>query len=98
MPDKSLFQFEFVAHLGHQAREAIRRGKLPSLRANRTWVGTGVGAVCTICGRPVTKDHMAFEVELARNGPVPGLDKYHFHIPCFTTWEFERSKIDGTAI
>lgn len=44
------------------------------------------------CGRSLTKDELEFEIQFARDGGNPGLDKYHVHIRCFAAWEFERSK------
>jgi len=69
-----------------KAQAAILAGKLPSRRPDRVWGGPGVGATCTICNLPVTKD----EIEFARGSDFPGLDKYHIHIQCFAAWEFER--------
>jgi hypothetical protein len=63
------------ATLRAKAREAIRTGKLPDRRPDRTWGGPGVGAPCTICGEPVTKNHLEFEVQFAVDGGEPRLDK-----------------------
>ncbi len=76
-----------------QAREAIQSGKLPSRLPDRTWGGPGIGAPCQICGEPVTKDQMEFEIQFAHDGDAPGLDKFHVHIRCFAAWEFERTKL-----
>jgi hypothetical protein len=73
------------------AREVIRTGKLPNRRPDRTWGGPGVGASCTICGEPVTKDQLEFEIQFSRDGNNPGLDKFHLHIRCFAAWELERT-------
>ena len=35
-------------------------------------------------------ERMEFEIQFARDGDNPGLDKYHVHIRCFAAWEFER--------
>lgn len=83
--------------LRDQAREAMRIGKLPTQRPDRTWGGPGVGAPCRICDRPVARDQIELEVEFARDGPVPGLDKHHVHLRCFAAWEFEREKVEGGA-
>ncbi len=80
------------ARLREQARTAIESGKLPSHAPDRTWGGPGVGAPCSVCEKPVAKDQLEFEVQFARNGDNPGLDKYHVHIRCFAAWEFERNK------
>jgi hypothetical protein len=86
MPDEAL--------LRAKAREAVRAGKIPSRRPDRTWGGPGVGARCTICGEPVTKDQLEFQVEFARDGAEPSLDRFHIHVRCFAAWEFERER-DG---
>ena len=72
------------------ARDAMRRGKLPRRAPDRTWGGPGVGAPCQICERPVTDTEMEFEIQFARDGDNPGLDKFHVHLNCFAAWEFER--------
>jgi hypothetical protein len=76
--------------LREKAREVLEAGKLPNRRPDRTWGGPGVGAACTICDVPVTHAQMEFEIEFARDGDNPGLDKFHVHIRCFAAWEFER--------
>jgi len=80
------------ARLREQARVAIRSGKLPPRSPDRIWGGPGVGAGCLICERPVSKDELEFEIEFARDGDSPGLDKFHLHVRCFAAWELERSK------
>jgi hypothetical protein len=82
MPDEPM--------LRQKAREAVRTGKLPARHPDRTWGGPGVGAPCTICELPVTKDQMELEIQFAHDGAVPGLDKFHVHVRCFAAWEFER--------
>jgi hypothetical protein len=78
--------------LHEQAREAIQNGKLPARAPDRTWGGPGVGAECSVCGRPVTQDEIEFEIEFKCDGNSPGLDKFHVHSRCFAAWEFERNK------
>ena len=83
MPDKTI--------LREKAREAVRQGKLPARRPDRTYVGgPGVGASCAVCEKLVGKDVTEFEIQFARDGDNPGLDKFHVHIRCFAAWEFER--------
>jgi hypothetical protein len=38
--------------LREKAREAIRSGKLPGRRPDRTWAGPGLGVACAICALP----------------------------------------------
>jgi hypothetical protein len=82
MPDEKI--------LREKARTSIRDGKLPSRAPDRSWGGPGVGAPCAVCGQPVTKDEKELEIQFARDGDNPGLDKFHVHIRCFAAWEFER--------
>ena len=61
----------------------------------RTWGGADVGAPCSVCELPVarddvTRDELEFEIQFAHDGAVPGLDKVHLHVRCFTVWELER--------
>jgi hypothetical protein len=79
--------------LREKARAAIQTGKLPSRTPTRTWGGPGVNAPCEICGIAVTADQMEFEIQFARDGDNPGLDKFHVHIRCFAAWEFERRHV-----
>jgi len=83
--------------LRQKAREAIQQGRLPARRPDRTWGGPGIGALCSVCELPVTKEQLEFEIQFARNGIAPGLDKFHIHIRCFAAWEFERNKVGGTS-
>ena len=54
--------------LRERAREAIKGGKLPRQAPDRTWGGPGVGAACAVCERPVKKDELEFEIQLAHDG------------------------------
>jgi hypothetical protein len=83
------------AVLRAKAREAIRAGKLPSRRPDRTWGGSGVGVVCTVCDEAVTKDQLEMQVEFSHDGSSPGLDIFHIHVLCFAAWEFERHQDGG---
>jgi hypothetical protein len=76
--------------LREKARSVVQSGKLPRRRPDRTWGGPGVDALCTICELPVRSTEMEFEIQFARDGDNPGLDKFHVHIRCFAAWEFER--------
>ena len=82
MPDETV--------LRAKAREAIRAAKIPLRRPDRTWGGPGAGTLCTVCGAPVTKDQLEFELEFDRDRDNPGLDNFHVHIRCFAAWELER--------
>src|SRR4030095_4828484 len=83
--------------LREEARAAIHLGKLPWRQPDRLWGGHGVGIVCALCRRLVARDQFDVAVEFARNGPGPGLDKYHLHLRCFAAWEFEREQPRGSS-
>lgn len=78
--------------LRRKARAAVQNGKLPAREPGRTWGGPGVGAPCAVCELPIGRDEMEFEIQFARNGDNPGVDKYHVHARCFAAWEFERTE------
>ena len=88
MPDESV--------LREKAREAVRAGKLPTRKPDRTWGGPGAGEKCGVCGERVTKDQMEFEVQFQKDGPGSGFYVFNIHIRCFAAWEFER-RGDGAA-
>jgi hypothetical protein len=78
------------ALLQEKAREAIRRGALPRTRPDRRFGTPGSGETCAVCGVAVGRNVMEFEIEFNRHGVTPGLDRYHFHIRCYTAWEIAR--------
>ena len=80
--------------LRDKAREAMRAGKLPSRRPERTWGGPGVGASCAICSEVIKRHHLELELQFKQDGSA-GLTVYHLHIRCFTAWEFERTHGDA---
>jgi hypothetical protein len=84
MPDESL--------LREKAREAIRSGKLPIAKPDRTYGGPGSNEACPVCGKTVRRDQMELEIEFSHDSATPGLDRYRLHPRCFAAWEFERTK------
>jgi|GEM_PF-4844972 len=76
MPDEAM--------LRAKAREAVRTGKLPSRRPDRTWGGPGVGVVCIVCGEAVTKDQLEIQVEFSHDGSSPGLERARPSAPAFS--------------
>lgn len=74
--------------LRYQAREGIACGRVPGARPTGVWGGPGSGACCGICGEPVARDGLGFELEF-RAGDADAPQLHHMHIPCFAAWEFE---------
>jgi hypothetical protein len=81
------------AALGRLARIVLENGQLPSHDPDRTWRGPGIGAACAVCGHAVTPDQVEYEVQFARDGGSPELDRFHLHLRCFAVWELERTKL-----
>jgi len=81
--------------LREKARDAIRSGRLPSARPILTLGGPGCGAVCSLCGDPLTHDLMEIEIEIefVRQGTTAAV--FHLHPLCFAVWHFERTQIKG---
>ncbi len=44
---------------------------------------------------PSARTRWSFEIQFARDGDNPGLDKYHVHIRCSVAWEFEGKTAQG---
>jgi hypothetical protein len=78
------------------AREAIRAGKLPNRGAERMWGGPGFGACCAVCGQPVKRDELGFELDFRRDHDVPDVvGNTHVHVRCFEAWEVERRNFEA---
>lgn len=76
------------------ARQAIRNGRLPRRNPDRSWGGNGVGAPCAICKRPITPDHVKYNIQFDHDGRGLGLDRFQLHLRCFAAWEMERTKYE----
>jgi hypothetical protein len=71
-----------------RARTLIREGKLPSTPAARLWAGPARGAICALCGEPITPPDFEIEVEFDGSGPSVVL---RFHRECHEIWNAERA-------
>jgi hypothetical protein len=58
-----------------RSSEAIRSGRLPIAKPERTFGGQSSGGTCAVCGDQVERDDVEFEVEFKRHGATPGLDR-----------------------
>jgi len=71
-------------HAGSALPETVEAGKVPDRRPDNTWAGRSGGGDCAICGSPVEREEMEYELEYVRNGPDRGVDTYRVHIRCFS--------------
>src|SRR5882672_8613790 len=72
------------------AHDAIRAGRLPARRPERTWGGKGGGAPCAVCDLPVGPADVEFELEFAEEPGFGPAFSCRVHARCFAAWEFER--------
>lgn len=80
-----------------KAREAIRTGQLPSGAPDRTFGDSGSGEACALCGEPVRRSQVGFEVEYDRTDTSAGLNRYELHLKCLKAWERERLNLAQRA-
>ena len=72
------------------ARDAIHRGRLPNSRpVGTTWLRSGDGETCRVCGDAVYQHQMAVEIRFKHNAEhlIP------LHTKCFSAWEHERAEV-----
>lgn len=79
--------------LGPDGSEARQFDRLPHRRPDRVWGGRGSGADCAVCGKPIQRDQVEFE--LAFDGARQAGETYLVHSPCFAAWESLRSSLDA---
>ena len=61
------------------------RQELPYQEPLKTWAGRGSGALCSLCGAPITAQDIEYEAELLAAPGVPR--ELHFHFNCYLVWE-----------
>jgi hypothetical protein len=77
--------------LRRKAREAVQSGKLPNRRPTHLWGGNGHGTPCSICGVPVQRDEIGYELEFAADNHDADGQEYYVHMSCFRAWDLERA-------
>jgi hypothetical protein len=88
MPDEPI--------LRQKAREAILSGRLPTTNPSRTFYGHSAGATCAVCGDPVRRGELDYELEFRASTPPdarPEVGLCYLHQRCFVAWEFERTQV-----
>ena len=75
------------------ARKVLHERLMPPHDPEYTWAGAGAGLPCTICGDPITRDQVEYELHFRRHAAaIPRLTGFHLHLRCFAAWEMERTK------
>lgn len=70
------------------AREAMRKGHIPSRLADQLWGGPGSGGGCAICNETLRPHQVEYELEFSHG---VGAGTYHVHVACCMAWETELS-------
>ncbi|HET8551897.1 MAG TPA: hypothetical protein VFM97_05420 [Gammaproteobacteria bacterium] len=83
--------------LRKQARDLIRRGRLPVTGPKSTWGGRGSGTRCALCGSKIGFAEVEIEAEFASARGASRLDKLYFHGYCFAEFELERDRLRATS-
>ena len=52
----------------------------------------GIGALCTICGRPVGTNENELQLQFIEGTDSPRIVMLHLHTRCYAAWELERSE------
>lgn len=73
--------------LREQARALIADGQLPAIRSGRCWGSKGNGKGCSLCGEPVGREEVEFEIE-------DGGRVYAFHFDCHAAWQLECARAE----
>ena len=73
-----------------RARLLLHEGRLPRVKAVRTWGGSGSGAPCELCGSPILASEPELEIELDLTADTtPTL---RFHRQCHALWDAVRAE------
>jgi hypothetical protein len=81
---------EDLEALWARARLLLRDGRLPRVKAARTWGGTGSGAPCELCGAAILSNEPELEIELES---APSDTSLRFHRQCHALWDAVRAEV-----
>lgn len=76
------------SELRKRARVLIAEGRLPVGQSGRCWGGSGSRKVCSLCGEPVSREEVEFEIEDSSGA------SYRFHFRCHAAWQLECARSD----
>jgi hypothetical protein len=72
-----------------RVHELLRDGRLPRVKAVRTWGGSGSGLPCDLCGAAILSSEPEFEIQLDL---APTGRSLRFHRQCHALWEGARAE------
>lgn len=70
-------------------RRMLASGSLWPIHGNVQWAGYGSGNACSVCGRPIGRSQVEYEVD---DG---GLERPVCHFACFVAWHEESRMFNG---
>lgn len=77
--------------LRERARTLIAEGRLPAVTSIRCWGGKGGRENCSLCGEPIGRTEVEFEIEDS------GGELYQFHFLCHAAWQLECARAELLA-
>jgi hypothetical protein len=80
------------ASLRDLVKSQLSDGRLPRASPRRVYGGLGIGALCTICGRPVGTNENELQLQFIEGTDSPRIVMLHLHTRCYAAWELERSE------
>lgn len=77
------------SELRDRARALVRSGALPCVQQEDTWAGPGLGFECSLCGEPITRAQVEYELRFVLDGGEKQ-QVYRLHVACLLAWELAR--------
>ncbi|MGH8149304.1 MAG: hypothetical protein ACRETB_04915 [Steroidobacteraceae bacterium] len=74
-----------------RADERLRQGRLPRVKAVRTWGGLGTGLPCALCDAAILSSEPEFELEFGR---APSEPTVRLHRECHSVWNEAREAFE----
>jgi hypothetical protein len=74
-----------------RADERLRQGRLPRMKAVRTWGGLGSGLPCALCDAAILSSEPEFELQLDLSPSVPTV---RLHRQCHSIWNEAREAFE----
>jgi len=72
--------------LREQVRTRIASGALPQTVGARVYAGYGNNQTCDVCGQPISRSQILYEVEVRHDRARKQL---HVHLACHAAWQLD---------